>query len=51
MTHVFKNFDSKYFSRWEKVKDDVIPKNAISGGNFPTGETIYVGRGKISKNR
>jgi len=37
--------------RWEQVKDGVIPENAIPGGNYPTGEKVYLGRGKVRQNR
>ena len=44
MTHMI------YF-RWEQVKGGVIPANAIPGGNYPTGEEVYLGRGKVRQNR
>jgi len=37
--------------RWEVVKDGVIPENAIPGGNYPTGEKVFLGRGKVRQNR
>ena len=42
---------AKIYPRWEQVKDDVIPKNAISGGHYPTGEEVFLGRGKVRQNR
>merc|ERR1712235_7586 len=43
--------DEQIYPRWEQVKDDVIPKNAISGGHYPTGEEVFLGRGKVRQNR
>ena len=51
MSHKKGVIHQKIYPRWELVKDGVIPENAIPGGNYPTGEKVYLGRGKVRQNR
>ena len=51
MTLLYESSIKKIYPRWEQVNDGVIPENAIPGGNYPTGEKVYLGRGKVRQNR
>ena len=44
--------DTKYFVRWEPCgKEGTIPENAVPGGTYTNGETLYIGRQRVKQNK